>query len=930
MSLFSKNPIGRLISFIITKSKSIRLSLVIFGCFILFSVFPHFTGSGLSSAEPMQQYLNGAFPNSLYQGNGLYRVAFPNLTFNVPIVFETIPNQNKIVVAELFGEINWFSNDETTTDKNTIIDLTNQVGVVWDGGLLGMTFHPRFDDPINPANYMYVYYSSKDRDGGREPEWYSFQACTNDDEYGGFLVLERYTVDPVTLVADVNSRTKLIVMKLFGYTHRGGGLTFGDDGFLYLTIGDQAAWSKAQEITNGLDGGLLRLDVDMQGGSVSHPPVRKLQDNLLPGINYNSNWFTNNTGPHPSDGSGGYYTNVFSGVNYYIPNDNPFLSPTGDVYEEYYAIGFRSPHRLTKDKLTGDLYFGDVGLYSYDEVNLVMAGKNYGWPIYEGNFNGGGSSGCSTMYNNMPHESPLTAFSTAEVNSIIGGYVYRGNDIPEYYGKYICADYGFGDEIIMVDTNTGDYEILGNFEPQNIISLGQDYDGELYLLNQDFGTNLYRLTSGGPQYSQMPQTLSETGAFEVSANNLFEGQFSDLIPTEGIVPYELIESFWSDGAHKQRWLAVPNGGDGSHDGPLEQVAYSENGDWDFPVGTVLIKHFELNTDKTNPNQRKKIETRFSIKGDNGSFYFLSYNWNDDETDAVLQEVGIDEDIEITTITGQTENQTWTFLDQSQCIACHNQANNGGLGLKSRYLNSDFMYDDDGTPTMANQLVTLSSIGILDTQITDANAANILTHKAISNQSATIEERARSYLDLNCAYCHRSDNVDNRGEFDLRLFNNLDETGLLSASVLTPLGIAPDEEIIFQGNANKSILFHRMDSTDPTIMMPPLAKSIVDTPAVNLIEAWINQLNTLSTVDNLLEELKVFVDYSNETVNIVGQVDAKTIFTLYNLQGRITKTEILKPNYLNYSIDVADLSSGVYFVKLTSTNNKKQIQKIIVH
>jgi uncharacterized repeat protein (TIGR03806 family) len=873
--IISKKPIGSLLLFLKPKSRKIRVSLIIFSSLALFSVFPYFAGPGLSESKPMNAYLNGAFQPTLFQDNGLYRPAFPNLTFIIPIVFETVPNQNRIIVGELPGMIYWFDNDETTTEKTEVLDLTSQVGIVWDGGLLGATFHPRFDDPENPANYLFVFYSSKDRNGGNMPVEYNTQGCTDDSEYGSFLILERYTVDPETLVADPSSRTKLIVNKLFGDTHRGGGMTFGDDGFLYLTTGDQSGWSKSQDIINGLDGGVLRLDVDMQGGNISHPPIRRLQDNLIPGVNYNSDWFINNAGPHPSDGNGVFYTNQYSGVNYYIPNDNPFCDNTpgsqtnlygqlnletsdptdvyqpGDFYEEYYTIGNRSPHRLFKDSDTGDLYIGEVGLSTHEEINVVVPGANFGWPIYEGNDPRPGSP-CSSMFNNMPHELPLTEFARADANSITGGFVYRGTDNPELFGKYICADYGISDEIFAVDITTGDYEILGAFGPENIISWGQDYNGELYILRQgDFTeingdfvpvpTTLYRLTTVTDQYDLMPQTLSQTGAFEVSGNGLFEGAFSDLTPTEGIVPYELIESFWSDGAYKKRWLAIPNGGDGIHDGPNEQINYTENGDWDFPIGTVLIKHFELNTDRTNPSQRKKIETRFSIKGEDGNFYFLTYNWNDDETDAILQEVGLEEDIEITTAPGVTETQTWLFPSQSQCLACHNQANKGGLGLKARYLNSDYLYDDNGTPTVANQLVTLSSIGILDSQITDAQTPNIQTHKAIADDNASIDERARSYLDLNCAYCHRPDNVDNRGQFDLRRFNTIQETGLLTANILSPLNIAPDEEILFQGDATKSILFHRLVSTDPNIMMPPLAKTLVDQPAVDLIQTWINEL-----------------------------------------------------------------------------------------
>ncbi len=425
----------------------------------------------------------------------------------------------------------------------------------------------------------------------------------------------------------------------------------------------------------------------------------------------------------------------------------------------------------------------------------------------------------------MAHEEPMTAFSRSNANSITGGFVYRGTDIPELFGQYICADYGIGDEIYAVDTITGDYLQIGTFLPQDIISFGQDNEGELYLLRLGQNTNIYKLKPNEVDYSSVPQLLSETGVF----SNL-----STLDVNDGIIPYELHESFWSDGALKRRWIAIPN--NGTHDTAEEQIKYSENGDWEFPAGSVLIKHFDLQTNENDPYEIKKIETRFSIVDANGKMYFLTYNWNESQTDAVLQTASLDEPVDIITGIG-TRTQTWHFPSNSECIACHNTANKGGLGLKTRYLNNDYTYDETGIT--ANQLVTLSHLGIIDETITDAVTSNLLSSKSIYDPAATLDEKARSYLDLNCAYCHRADN-NNRASFDLRLVNSIEATELLSAGILTPLGI-PDEKILFPGDASKSILFHRMNSVDPTIMMPPLAKSIVDQDAVDLIEEWINQL-----------------------------------------------------------------------------------------
>jgi len=226
-------------------------------------------------------------------------------------------------------------------------------------------------------------------------------------------------------------------------------------------------------------------------------------------------------------------------------------------------------------------------------------------------------------------------------------------------------------------------------------------------------------------------------------------------------------------------------------------------------------------------------------------YFLTYNRNEQQTDAILQTDSVDEPVEIATIGGGTRTQTWHFPSNSECLDCHNDANKGGLGLKSRFLNTDYDYSShDPNGQVGNQLVTLSHLGILNESITDADTPNLITNKSIQDTNATLDEKARSYLDLNCAYCHRLDN-SNRANFDLRYFNSLEATELLTAGILTPLGIDPNEKIVFTGDASKSILHHRMNSVDPNIMMPPIAKTIVDQPATDLIAAWINQLDANS-------------------------------------------------------------------------------------
>ena len=779
----------------VTRNYRIRMLLLGISSLGLISALPLILGPGLNNPEPIGAYLNGTFPAEPALQNA-YEVAFENLTFDSPLTFAMVPNQNRIIVGQRDGKVYWFENDPQTSVKNFVVDLSDIVGLVWDGGLLGLIPHPEYG--TNGNRYFYTYYSTEDSNSEDFPDYFSGMACNTAGYWGNFLILERFEVDETTLTKVPGSSEILIKRRMYGGAHRGGGIEFGNDGFLYLATGDNSKYSGAQDIADNLDGGVLRIDVDMDP-SKSHAPVRTMPEDLG-------------------------YPDEISGNNYWIPNDNPFLSPDGSLFEEYYTLGNRSPHRMTKDPVTGTIYIGEVGSNKFEEVNVLSKGKNYGWPVWEGSVSG--IDGCGTMYNGMPHELPLLSFPRAVTRVVIGGYVYRGTEIPELYGKYICADYGPGEEIWSVDTQTGDYTLLGNFNPANIISFGQDHQGEIYMLKLGDSTPLYKLTSPEISYDGIPQTLSATGAF----SNL-----STLEVIEGLIPYDLVDPFWSDGAIKSRWMAIPN--DGSHDTPEEQIQFSEDGVWNFPIGTVLVKHFDLPIDDTNPSITRKIETRFSIKDQNGSFYFLTYNWNEAQTEATLQEVSLDEPVAITTTTGGTRYQDWHFPSNTECITCHKEVLNGTLGPRTRYLNKDYTYDKTGLT--ANQLVTLSHLGILDQPIDDNDVGGFLTHKSIYDSNASLDDRARSYMDLNCAYCHRP-GTGNRAEFDLRLINNLEETGLLTAGVLTPLGI-PGEEILVPGDASKSILYHRLASTDPNIMMPPLAKAVVDEDGVALIQEWINQL-----------------------------------------------------------------------------------------
>ena len=152
---------------------------------------------------------------------------------------------------------------------------------------------------------------------------------------------------------------------------------------------------------------------------------------------------------------------------------------------------------------------------------------------------------------------------------------------------------------------------------------------------------------------------------------------STLTPAEGVIPYDVNAPLWSDGAEKFRWVAVPN--DGVHDASGEQVAYTETGEWVFPVGTVFIKHFEIALDERTPQITTRLETRFLIRAQDGGYYGFTYKWNEDGTDATLQTNSLTETLSIRNPNGTFREQNWDFPGTSDCFACHTQASGYVLG-----------------------------------------------------------------------------------------------------------------------------------------------------------------------------------------------------------------------------------------------------------
>ena len=313
----------------------------------------------------------------------------------------------------------------------------------------------------------------------------------------------------------------------------------------------------------------------------------------------------------------------------------------------------------------------------------------------------------------------------------------------------------------------------------------------------------------------IPRLLSQTGAFLDVPN---------LTPSKFLVPYDLNVPFWSDGAEKSRWACVP---------PGEAVHFSPAGEWIFPPGTIFVKQFDIVTNETNPSAKRRLETRLLVCDAAGGVYGVTYKWRPDNSDADLLETNLAENIAIKTAAG-VRTQQWYYPGRADCLTCH--AANAGfvLGVKTRQLNRGFKYPDGQAE---NQLVAWSKLGLLDAEISKKDAKKFPRLARGDDASRSVEDRARSYLDANCANCHRP--AGTVAGFDARYDTPLADQNIIGGHVLLDQRI-DGARVVAPNDPWRSILLMRMNTTEG-YKMPPLARNTIDETGVKLLREWISSL-----------------------------------------------------------------------------------------
>lgn len=321
---------------------------------------------------------------------------------------------------------------------------------------------------------------------------------------------------------------------------------------------------------------------------------------------------------------------------------------------------------------------------------------------------------------------------------------------------------------------------------------------------------------------KIPLLLSQTGAFSDTRN---------LVPSGGLIPYDIVVPFWSDGAAKSRWVAIPNA----------KIKYSPTGDWTFPKGTVFVKTFELPTDAADPGVKRRLETRLLVCDSAGGVYGVVYKWRADSSDADLLSTNQAEEIPIKTATGEVRRQTWYYPSRPDCLACHNAKTSGVLGVKARQMNRAYTYPSGVTD---NELRAWNHAGLFAAQVNDADLARVPTLAAADDATRSVQDRARSYLDANCAQCHRPGGTV--AYFDARYDTPLDKQGLIDGPVLIDQGI-DRPRVISPHDIWRSIIYMRVDTVDD-IKMPPVARETIDQKGVKLLQEWITSLPGRAVLD----------------------------------------------------------------------------------
>jgi uncharacterized repeat protein (TIGR03806 family) len=300
-------------------------------------------------------------------------------------------------------------------------------------------------------------------------------------------------------------------------------------------------------------------------------------------------------------------------------------------------------------------------------------------------------------------------------------------------------------------------------------------------------------------------------------------------PKPGVLPYDLNTPLFSDDAVKVRTVWMPPGTSAKYDPDLTM---------DFPDGTLISKSFGMRDDlrKANPVIHW-VETRILMKV-NGTWQGYAYAWDSEQREATLDPAGGVQPITFIDEDGGTVTANYLIPGQNQCKQCHANADvMAPIGPKARQLNRVYAYPDGGE----NQLVRWGEVGFLSGAPDPADAPKLPVWN--DPTTGTVEQRARAYLEGNCAHCHNADGfARTTGLYLWASESNPSTYGVCKPPVAAGPGSGGFKYDVVPGDPDHSILVHRIESTQPGILMPPLGRSVVDEAGVALVSDWVSGIS----------------------------------------------------------------------------------------
>lgn len=324
---------------------------------------------------------------------------------------------------------------------------------------------------------------------------------------------------------------------------------------------------------------------------------------------------------------------------------------------------------------------------------------------------------------------------------------------------------------------------------------------------------------------QLPWMVTENEAFSkfgptrLSEHGFFEGELKNLKPSTDVYPYELVAPLFTDYAEKSRFVKLPEN--------TVVTANDSTGKLIFPKGTVLIKNFYYTSEKTAYTEDKILETRLLVKGDKG-WKSLPYLWNEEQTEAFLSVSGAARSV--------SHNLHGDFIyrapTMTQCKSCHEYK-----GVLKPIGPSVQNWPKGGK----NPLAKWEQMGIYSEE---ADNTTKVAHVDYADASHPLNDRARSYLDINCGHCHNPNGPAKNSGLDLSLYSpNAYSLGVYKSPIAAGKGSGGHQFDIVPGAHEKSILAYRMKSQDPGVQMPELGRSLVHREGVALIEEWIQKMES---------------------------------------------------------------------------------------